>query len=317
MPINDRGTSCLNQWTELSLLMIDNPDAIGMIGVFADRCGMWGDSMVDVDEYMAKVNRSTAGITDDKNRTKRDSATSGSTMSGMGVSYAITKKDVGLQKLMMTYTYNKLYEKTNDPNLRGVISNLYKRLFEITELDPIVSADYFTADDLDSMVVDSILFDKKIPNYKLALHAINGAKGNFYDLQIPIMETHILFMEAFLSTIYGSFPEFVNYFKRIVKKLREVGKRNQGVGAEMFDATTEEPTGLGGLMMMTNYYKVKKAKIGKTNSMGAFPLMHLRVGIWKVKFSFPGYVTQYVTITVKARRVVRLRILMIPITEKV
>jgi hypothetical protein len=237
-------------------------------------------------------------------------------MGGMGVSYAITKKDGGLQKLMMTYTYNKLYEKTNDPNLRSVVNNLYKKLFEITEIDPIVSADYFPVDELDAMVVDSILFDKKIPNYKLALYAINGAKANFYDLQIPIMEQHILFMEAFLSTINGSFPEFVTSFKRIVKKLREVGKRNQGSGAEMFDAITEEPIGLGGLMMMTNYIKVKKAKIGKTNSMGVFPLMHLRVGIWKLKFSFPGYVTQYVTITVTARRVVRLKLMMIPVISE-
>jgi hypothetical protein len=316
MPLNDRGTSYLNQWKQLGLLMADNPDAVDLIGVFGTRYLMWVESMEDVDDYMNKVNASTAGITDDKNQAKSDSATSGSTMGGMGVSYAITTKDIELQTLMMTYTYNKLYEKTNDPDLRGVITNIYKRLFAITEVDPIVSANYFPVDKLDAMLVDAGLFASKTPNYKLALHAINGSKRNFYDLQIPIMEEHILFFEAFLSTIAISFPDFVKGFRKILEKLDEVGQRNQGSEAEMYDATTDEPIGLGGLMMVTNYIKVKKAKIEKTNSMGVFPIMHLRVGIWKLKFSFPGYVTQYVTIIVKARGVVRLKIMMVKVEER-
>ena len=74
-----------------------------------------------------------------------------------------------------------------------------------------------------------------------------------------------------------------------------------------------EVMGLGGFMAVTNYPATKKGKNGKTNAMGVFPTMKLRVGKWIIKFSCVGYVTQTVTIIVKARRKVTLSVMMVPI----
>jgi len=92
-----------------------------------------------------------------------------------------------------------------------------------------------------------------------------------------------------------------------------LGKRDQGCDAAMTISPDGEVMGLGGFMAVTNYPATTKGKNGKTNAMGVFPTMKLRVGKWIIKFSCVGYVTQTVTIIVKARRKVTLSVMMVPV----
>ena len=53
-----------------------------------------------------------------------------------------------------------------------------------------------------------------------------------------------------------------------------------------------------------------KQKWQMTNALGVFRLMKLKVGIWKIKFSAPGYQDLTITVRVDAKEVLKPEILM-------
>ncbi len=312
--LNDRSTSYFNQWTELDLLFTNNETAVGSIIVFGERyTHSWLVDLVAAKGYNTKANASTAGITDGKNGAKKKVSTSGSGQSGKGRSYAITVKNDTLKAHMAKLTFSKLFHDTNDPDLAGVVKDIYDTLDAYVLSDPTGTLHYFTALTLSGMMVDSQSYTNELGKFKLANDAINVAKDNFDTISIPAMEETITFFEGFLNDLDLVYPDFVKAMRKILKKLDVLGKLNQGVQATMYAGTPDEVMGLGGLMAVTNYPPVKKAKIDKTNSMGGFPIMNMRVGKWIIKFSCPGYVTQTITVIVKARRKVTLNVVMMPI----
>ena len=127
------------------------------------------------------------------------------------------------------------------------------------------------------------------------------------------MDEQITYFSGFMNDFYIKYPDFVNSFRAITKKLDTISKRNQGLSSGMFDSVSGLRLGLGGIGAITNYPPVKKVKIEKTNTMGLLPLMNLKVGIWKTKFSFPRYITQYGTITIDYRKVVTIKVMMVAV----
>ena len=316
--INDRSSSCMKQFTELDVLMIANPDAVGSIIVVGERyTDSWMPHFATGKGYIIAANASTAGITDDKNGAKSTASTSGSTQAGLGKSYAISVGNGGLKIKMNKLTYNKLNKVTNDPDLEGVVQDIFDTLMERVDADPTHTPDYFTALTLAPMMLDKVAYAGQLGLYKIADNAKNLGKRNFEDISIVAMEEDIEFIEGFLNTIDLVYPDFVQAFRLILKKLNTLGKRYQGVQANLFNGSLDEVFGLGGLMAVIGYPVTKKGKIDKTNSMGVVPMMNLKVGKWVIKFSCPGYVTQNITVIVKAKRKVILNVVMVPIAPPV
>jgi hypothetical protein len=309
--LNHTSTSYYDQWKNLDQLFANNAGAVGAMPAFAARVGLWTGSMSLANGLATKANASLKGFTKTKNTAKKTASKTASVQAGKGASYAITKKNTTLEDQMTKLTLNFLNKETNDPDLAGVIEGISTTLSPFIISDPIVSADYFTAVSLGAMGTDKITYTGKLGLYRNAFAVVGGAKIDFVAVQHPIMEEHIKFMEGFLDDLYTGYPDFVNAFRAIVKKLDDIGKRNQGVDANITKEGSGDPFGLGALLQITNYPPVKKAKIKSTNSMGVITLLKLKVGTWTVKITAPGYITQTVTIIVKAKKTVTLNIVMV------
>jgi len=314
MALSDNSAAYLAKWTELDQLLADNPVPVGSIIVFAERYTThWEVDMATTTNYVDNANGSTAGITNGKNLAKDDIGTLGGDMAGMGFAYAVTKGDLPELELKMSkLTFGKIRHQTNDPDVAGIIKDIKDTLSPFITSDPIISVDYFTTVSIAAMMTGSTTYVGKLGKYKNKLDAIDAAKSSFVTLMIPIMEKNISFFETFLNTIDDFYPDFVTSFRRIVKKLDELGKRNQGVEPTFKNAETLEILGLGGLMTILNYAPTKKAKIAKTNAMSTC-MMSMRVGMWITKYSFPGFYPLTVKHTVKARRTIVMDILLVPI----
>ena len=275
MALNHIITSKLNQYTLLEKLLKDNPAPVGSNPAFLARRVKFGSSLLDCFNYRDAANASTRGFTIAKKNAKKTSSTSASAISGKGTSYAILKGNTTLQAQMEAWSQSFLFT-TKDPDYAGVIQNINDTLFPFIASDPIVSADFFTALQLTSMLNDKDAFVTKLNLYKAALDNINLAKRDFQLLQVPIMKEHITFLEGFLTDLSFTYPDFVSAFKIIVAKLDAVGKRNQGITATMYYLLSGIVIALVGTFEITNYPIVKIPKKGKTNAMGVIPLIKLK-----------------------------------------
>ena len=313
--LNDISASYYTQWSSINTLFNapENAAAIASIEAVSDGMPIWATAFDGATTFNNKANQSTLGITTAKNDAKNTAATSGSGQSGKGVSYAIFINAADLKQKMAKLTFSYLDKKTTDTDFAGVIKTIDDTLRPYLTSDPVVSVKYFTPKSLDTMLEDTKTFSGCSGKYAAAIGAINGAKSDIMVIQKPIMEAQITYFEGFMNDLYTDYPDFVNSFRAITKKLDTIGKRNQGLSSGMFDSVSGLPLGLGGIGAITNYPPVKKAKIEKTNTMGVLPLMNLKVGIWKTKFSFPGYITQYSTVTIGFRKVVAIKVMMVAV----
>ena len=313
--LNDISASYYTQWSSINTLFnaSESSDAINSIEAVSDGIPLWDAAFEKATAYNNKANAGTTGITSAKNDAKKTASTSGSGQSGKGVSYSILTNAGELNKKMGKLTMSYLYSKTTDADFAGVIKSIDDSLRPYLTSDPVVAAKYFTLVSLDEMMGDKKAFVSSMGKYAGAIGAINGAKSDIIVIQKPIMDEQIKYFEGFMNDLYTKYPDFVNSFRAITKKLDTIGKRNQGLSVEMVDSVSGLPLGLGGIGAITNYPAVKKAKTEKTNTMGVLPLMNLKVGIWKTKFSFAGYITQYGTVTIAFRKVVSIKVLMVAV----
>ncbi len=81
----------------------------------------------------------------------------------------------------------------------------------------------------------------------------------------------------------------------------------------MEDSETEKLFINTGMMQTLNYIFTKKQKVAKTNSSGLFPMMKLNVGVWRIQFSAPGYITQIIEVTIEAKKVTKLDVKLVAI----
>ena len=314
--LNDISAAYFKQWTAINTLLTatGSAGAIGSILALGDGMAAWGPVYAGAVGFNNKANNGTTGITGDKNLAKLNSATSGSEQAGKGVSYCITKGNLPLVKAQMKkYSLSKL-KNLNDDDLAPAIKIINDTLTPYVTSDPLVSARYFTAPSLLAMMTDKATYSGKLGTYASALGVINGAKKDLVIIQKPLMDPQIEFWKPFFPALKRlGFNDFVNSFEAIIKKYEVIGKRNQGWEGELRDEITNELIGLGGLASITNYPPVKVAKISKTNSMSIFGRMSLKIGIWKIKYSCPGYLPAMGTITVTKRNITYSVVLLKPI----
>jgi hypothetical protein len=312
MGLSDKSTSHLNQYTLLEKLFIDNPTAVGSMPAFLARRVVYGTDLGICYGYRDGANASTSGFTSAKKIAKKASSVSAAAITGKGLSYAILKGNDTLKGKMEQWTESFL-NKTNDNDFAGVITNINTALFPFIASDPVVSADFFTALQLTSMLNDKTTYVSKLNLYKAAKEAINLAKNNFKTISIADMKENITFLEGFLTDLSFTFSDFVESFKIIVAKLDVIGKRNQGITASMFYLVSGLPIVLNGTFEVTNYPVVKVPKKGTTNSMGLIPLIKLKIGTWNGVFKAPNCKDQEVTMVVTSKKVVDYIIKMSPL----
>ena len=89
----------------------------------------------------------------------------------------------------------------------------------------------------------------------------------------------------------------------MVKKLKELGKRRQGVSAVMMYAADDKLIALAGRLRITNYPAVKRPKVINTNGLGVIGFLKLKIGDWDGVFSAPGCVDKLVKIKVVNKKV--------------
>ena len=238
---------------------------------------------------------------------------SAASMSGKGVSFAMKIKDNELQLLMETYTFAYLFYEVPEYEIAGKIQAIYLGLEPF--ISNIESPPYFDALTLVAMQTLKDTYSGKLSKYTNAFLIIGNGSKDFNTIQIPIMEGHIKYFEGFLDDLFIDFPDFVNAFREIVKRLDLLGKKKQGVEPRMEDAETHEGLPFIGTMLFTNYsFKDPLKKIIlTTDSLGNFPYRRLRVGKWTVKLTAVNYFTQMATITVTAKRTVIVTYSMVPV----
>ncbi len=313
MAFNDKSTARLNQYGELALLLNNNPDPVAMNDAFAGRKILFDGSLKTCYDYRDTANGSTKGFTKAKNTNKKTTSKSASAVTGKGNSYAITINDTDLAGKMTAWSQGAL-NYTNDPDFAGVIQKIYDELNPFVTSDPTGTAPYFTTPILDAVIKSKNIYVTSLGQFKSAVGIINTAKGNFVALSIPEMDTHIKFMQGFLTDIAVKYPDFVTQFKAIVQKLSIIGKRNQGMSAVMTYAADDKPINTVGEFLITNYPAIKHPKIIHTNTNGIIDLLQLKVGTWDGIFSAKGCIDQPVTVTVKAKKVTHFIISMVAIT---
>jgi hypothetical protein len=318
--LNDVSAAYYKQWTAIDTLLnaTTSEAAIDSIDALVDGLAAWEPVYSGATGFNEKANQSPDGITNDKNGAKLNAATSGSVQASQGISYCIIKGNLPLIKAKLKgYSLGKL-KKLNDDQLAPAIKIINDTLNPYILSDPIVSAKYFTAPSLLAMMGLRTVYSGKLGGFAAAMGIINGGKKDIVVIQKPLMDEQIEFWKGFFPALRaGGFNDFVNAFEAIIKKYEAIGKRNQGWEGAMYDASTGELIGLGGLAALTNYPVVKVAKISKTNSMSAFSRMRLKIGIWKIKYSCPGYITQYGTITVTTRNITFSDVMMVPVPTAV
>ena len=313
--LNDTAAAYFSQWTKLNTLLndTDSAAAIASIPAVADGLPTWNTGFGGAITYNNKANASTTGITDAKDIAKLKNATTASTIAGRAVSYAILKNLPALKAQMKKFTFSKLSKGTNDPDMSGVVTSINTTLTPYITSDPIIAIKYFTTATLAAMMTDNTTFTGKLGKYSEAIGYINGAKRDMIIIQKPILDAQILYFEGFMTDLKVAYPDFVNAFRAIVKKIAVIGKRSQGMDGVLNNSVTGLPIGLGGLAEITNYPPVAKPKIMKTNSMSVLKLMNLKIGIWHVKFTCQGYHEQTITITIVSKKVVSLEVQMVPL----
>ena len=266
--LNDVSMAYFKQWTAINTLLVaaSSAAAIGSLPALADGIVAWTPVYAGAVGFNNKANQSTAGITNDKNTWKLNSATSGNEQAGKGISYCIAKGNLGLVKAQLEqYTLSKL-SNLNDDQLAPTIKIINDTLSPFVTSDLVVTPKYFTAATLLAMMGDRSTYNGKLGNYAAAYGAIAGAKKDLVVIQKPLVDVQIVFWKGFFPALRKlGYNDFVNAFEAIIKKYEIIGKRNQGFDGEMRDSATDELIGLGGLASITNYPPVKKAKISKTN----------------------------------------------------
>jgi hypothetical protein len=317
--LNDISLAYFKQWTAINTLFgaSSSSGAIGSIPALADGIAGWNPAYAGAVGFNNKANNSTEGITDDKNLAKLNSATSGAEQAGKGVSYCIIKGNLALTKAQMKkFTLAKL-KKLNDDQLAPAVKIINDTLSPFILSDALISAKYFDAASLLAMMGLRTVYTGKLGGFAAAMGIINGAKKDLVVIQKPIMDVQIEFWKGFFPALRKlGYNDFVNAFEAIIKKYEAIGKRNQGWEGELRNADTDELIGLGGLGALLNYPPGKVAKISKTTSMSLFTRLRLRIGIWKIKYTCPGFYPEMGTITVTKRNitytVVKLRPIPVP-----
>jgi len=307
--LNLNYTNHYNQWVGIDALNTKNPSAVGLRAVYKTRATLLNTDLVLVAKVTARANADISGITGDKDNSKAKASELWGVITGNAYSFAVENGLSDLQKQMRNATESKLL-KTKDENFVARCTNMNDTLTTVLT-DYVSAADYFTASDLTNAETEVGKFSGFLGVYATAKADVDGAKKEFKTTWMPKMKTHIAVLDGLLGgAIQAAYPGFVISFKKL-KKIVNAGKRDQGVLPEMIDSVTKKPFVNIASFETTNYVKVKKQKLNKSDSKGLLGLMKLKVGDWTLLFKVPGYKDQKIIVSVSAKTVTKLVVEMV------
>ena len=301
----------LNKWSKYVVLFGGNVGAVNLRPVFKTQVTVtYANNMTAIGLVVDRANVDLAGITAAKDLSKLTASDAMAVITSNCFSFAGVNNLTTLKRQMKNSTSAKLL-KEKDENFVSRCNNLNTLLTNV--LASYTTADaFFTADDLTAAMLLVADFDSKMGVWAVAETDVNNAKIEFEFTWMPRMADLLVVLEGMLpGAIKTGFPRFVSSFISL-KKLVKVGVKDQGVLVTMEDSLTLAKFILVGRMETLNY-NVATQKVLMTDASGLFKLMKLKVGIWKIKFSAPGYVDEIIEVTIKAKKVLRLDVKLVAI----
>ena len=310
--LNLNCTNHFNKWDRYVILIANNNGAVVLRVPFKDEAVAFVNYMVvDVEGVANRANFDLSGMTDAKDLDKKNSSVALGDITSNALSFARQNNLTTLIAQMKNATASKLY-KEKDENYVARCNNLNTLLTGVLADYP-GAVNYFTATQLATAMGIVEDFDGKLGAWAVAEADVNNAKMEFEMVWIPKMEASLKVMEGLLpGSIRTTFPTFASSFITL-RKLIKSGVRDQGVLATMEDSVTGALFINTGMMQTVNYVGTLTQKVGKTDSLGLFKLMRMKVGIWKIKFSAVGYVEQVIVVRVDRRKVVTVSVKMVAV----
>jgi hypothetical protein len=300
-------TTHYNQWNGINALNIapDNAAAVALRGAYGLRVALMTSDLVLVGAVAKKANADVSGITSEKTLAKKTCSVAYGEITANALSFAMSMGLADLEMQMSNATENKIY-KTKDANYVARCSNIDELLRAVIVANPVRAIAFFTDDELDAAALLAEAFEVTLGVYKAAVADVNAAKLKFRTTWFVTMKGHVKFMKNMLSgAITTAFPAYAKSFMELIK-LVNAGKRDQGLLPEILDDATGLPFANIARFTPTNYPVTKKPKIGKSNGSGDLKLMKLRVGLWSIKYSVPGYEDQELIVKIDAKEVVKI-----------
>ena len=296
-----------NKWDKYLVLFADNTAAVALRTAFNDEVVYFVHTMAtDIAAVAERANRDLTDMTAEKVLAKKTAADAMGVITSNAFSFAQANNLTSLKGQMKNATASKLNNE-KDENLVSRCASLNTQLTAILAAYPLTAVNFFTAAQLTAAMGLVGVFDSKLGIWAVARADVNNAKIEFEFEWMPKMATSLNFMEGMLpGDIKLAYPSFVGSFISL-KKLVRAGVKDQGIIVSMSDSVSNELFINTGKMETLNY-TADHQKSGMTNSSGEFSLMKLKVGLWRIKFSSPGYVNQIVSIKVERRKVTKVDI---------
>lgn len=298
-----------NKWNKYVTFFGDNAAPVGLRAIFKAEAnkftGWMGDEIKKVAE---RANYDLDGITINKDNEKTLSADALAAVTSNAKSFADFKNLSTLKTQMKNATGPKLVREKDD-NFVGKCNSVNTILTQVLADYPVEALDYFTATDLSDAMDLVGDFETQLGLYYVKLTDVNNAKIEFELEWMPKVNTSLEYLEGLLpGALTTTYPTFVKGFITL-KKLVRAGVKDQGIYAYMVDSITGKVIIKVGKMETMDYDGAEKVLY--TNNNGDFKLMRLKIGVWEVKYSAPGYDEQVVTTKITRRKVELPKILLV------
>ena len=305
-------TTHYNQWVNINGLNIlpSSAGAVALRAKFGLRAAKMTSDLVLVRRVAERANADLSGIGVEKKVAKKTCADLYGLITGDALSFGMEAGLGNLETQMKNATSSKLYN-LKDGNFLARCENLDTLLRGVIVDYPLEAIEFFTIEELDAAATSAGVFERKVGVYQAGLADVRSAKREFKTTWFKKMKEHVEFMTNMLSgAITASFPVYAGTFRGLIK-LNNVGKRNQGLLPTMVDNVTGLPFAKVASFWPLDYPVTKRRKLGKSNGNGDFGLMRLRVGLWRFKFSVPGYEEQIMILKIDKKEVLKIEVRMV------
>ena len=294
-----------NKWDKYVILFANNNAAVLLRLPFKNVVVAFVNYIVtDVQDTADKANVNLTGITEAKQLAKKAAADAFGEITSNAYAFAISINNTELKRVMKGSTASKLFN-TKDENFVSVCNNLNELLTQTIADYPVAAITFFTAAQITAAMVLVGSFDIRLGKWRVANVNKNNAKIKFETDWMPKMEASLVFLESMLpGSITTGFPEFAKDFISL-KKLDRTGVKDQGLLPSISDLRTGALFVNTARMETLNYTGTQNQKVMKTNDLGLFKLMKLKLGVWTVKFSAPGYEDQIAVYRITKRKVLK------------
>jgi hypothetical protein len=300
-------TTHLNQWVGINGLNIDPRSAAAVASrpVYGTRAGVMTADLGLLAPVVARANVDLTGITTVKDGAKLAAAIAYGVITDNCYSFALQYNMTDLQAQMLNSTEPKIY-KEKDGNFAGRCTNLNAVLAALIVANPVTAIAYFTTAQLTAAALLVGTYTGKLGLFKVAESDVKSAKKEFSVTWMPKMKAHIKFMTKMLSgAITTGFPAYAGSFMGLLK-LDNVGRRDQGFQPTVLDDATGLPFANIARIEPTNYPPIRVPKLGKSDGSGDFKTLKLKIGLWRIKVSVPGYFDQFIMVKVTSKEVIKM-----------